>query len=216
MIPYKNLLNVICEELDIKKGEKILEAGSGTGNLALEIKKRGADVIALDNIKIALEIHKERDNKASVFLWDLTNNLPFSNNYFNKICSNNTIYTISKKKRDNLVKEFYRILKPGGKIVLSNIHKKFSPKKIYLDHIKYSIKHYGFLKTLKDIFLMSIPSLKMFFYNFKIKKEDKKGEYDFIEKYEQKELFKKAGFINISENKKVYSNQAILNSAYKQ
>lgn len=32
VIPYQELLKTICEELDIKKGEKILEAGSGTGN----------------------------------------------------------------------------------------------------------------------------------------------------------------------------------------
>jgi len=37
LIPYQELLNTICDELDIKPGEKILEAGCGTGNLALKI-----------------------------------------------------------------------------------------------------------------------------------------------------------------------------------
>ena len=40
LIPYQELLNTICDELEIRPEERILEAGCGTGNLALKVEER--------------------------------------------------------------------------------------------------------------------------------------------------------------------------------
>ncbi len=215
VIPYRELLKTICDELDIKKGEKILEAGSGTGNLALEIKKRGAEVIGFDISEEGLNRHKLKDPEANIILGDLTKKLPFPDNYFNKICSNNTLYAIPIEKRKDVMREFYRISKPGGKILISNLAVGFKPFKIYLDHIEKRIKNNGLIYAVKEIITLSIPTIKMFYYNYLIKKENKEGDFNFFGINEQKELLGKAGFKNISETKKVFTNQAILNSAFK-
>lgn len=215
VIPYQELLKTICDELEIKKGERILEAGTGTGNLALEIKKRGGVPVALDNIQEALKSYKKKDPEAIVILADLNERLPFIDNEFDKICSNNTIYAIPQKNRSALMKEFYRVLKPGAKIVIANIHKEFKPIKIYLAHIKEDVKKSGWLKVAFEALKLIVPTIKMFYYNAKIKKENKTGDFDFMEFDEQKELLRQAGFRNISENKSVYAKQGILNSSYK-
>jgi len=215
VIPYQELLNKICNELEIKPKEKILDAGSGTGNLAILIKRRGGNPVAFDNAKEALKRHKKKDNQAVIVYGDLAEKLPFSDNYFDKLCSNNVLYTIPKNKRGDVLREFYRVLKPGGKIVISNIHKGFSPFFIYWNHIKKDFQKRGFLKLIKDIFIMLPDTIKMFYYNAKIKKEHRAGDFDFLEINEQKDLLKEAGFVNISNNYNVYANQAILNSAYK-
>jgi 1-acyl-sn-glycerol-3-phosphate acyltransferase len=213
--PYKDLLNKILSILDPQKGEKILDAGAGTGNLAVLIENKSAQVIALDFSKEALEIYKNKNPNATICLHDLTKPLPFDDNYFDKIVSNNVIYNIPREKRLEVIKELKRVLKPGGLIVISNIHKNFSPLKIYLASIKESIKKDGLLKTIYLVIKLIIPTIKMFYYNFKIQKVhqfDRKNLFDFEE---QKELLIKAGFKYVSQTEFVYANQAILNYAIK-
>ncbi|MEK7078016.1 MAG: methyltransferase domain-containing protein [Patescibacteria group bacterium] len=215
VIPYQELLKVICDELDIRPGDKILEAGSGTGNLVMEIKKNGASVTGLDSSEEGIKIHKSKDLDANVVQGDLTQKLPFPDNYFDKICSNNTIYTLTQGQQINVVGEFYRILKPGGKIIVSNIKKSYSPIKIYLSHIKTNNQRHGLVKTIIFILKMAVPTIKMFYYNGKIKRAGEMNKYHFLSGEEQKELMKHSGFKNISETKQVFAQQAILNSAYK-
>ena len=215
VIPYRELLKTICDELEIKQGEKILEAGSGTGNLALEIRGRGGNVISLDNSKEGLKRHIAKDTTAKVVLGDLTKKLPFRDNYFDKICSNNTLYTIPVNKIDAIMKEFYRILKPNGKMVISNLAKNYSPLKIYSEHIKKSVKYAGLFYTIKNLAELTVPTIKMFYYNFLIKKQSEGGNFSFFDTNEQKELLGRNGFMNISENKKVFGDQAIMNHGFK-
>ncbi|PJA02414.1 hypothetical protein COX73_00885 [bacterium (Candidatus Gribaldobacteria) CG_4_10_14_0_2_um_filter_36_18] len=215
LIPYQELLETICDELEIKPGEKILEAGCGTGNLALKIKERGAKVVGLDNCQEALDIYRKKDPTAELVLADLAKKLPFPDNYFDKIASNNTLYAVPREKRDQLMKESLRILKPGGKIVLANMREGWKPINVYIDHIKKDIKIFGllvvFLKVIKNI----IPTIKMFYYNNKALKADKVGTFSFFKFDEQGSLLIKNGFKNVSKNIYVYSGQAILNSAKK-
>ena len=211
LIPYQELLEIICNELEIKPGDKILEAGCGTGNLVLKIKEGGAKVTGLDNCKEALDIcHKKCPE---LILADLEKNLPFADGYFDKISSNNTLYAVSRDKRDQLMKEFLRILKPGGKIVLANPREGWKPRKIYLRGIKDNIEKEGGWTTITKVIKMIIPTIKMFYYNHLIQKE---VNYYFFGLNEQKVLLQKAGFTNISETKSVYANEGIMNSAYKE
>jgi ubiquinone/menaquinone biosynthesis C-methylase UbiE len=215
VIPYRDLMSKLVDLLEINQGEKILEAGCGTGNLCVLMKNKGAEVVGFDSVSAALDKYKKKDTDARVVLGDLTDELPFSDSNFDKIACNNTIYTISVEKRLDLFKEFYRILKPGGKIVVSNIKIGFSPIKIYLDHIRKSVKTIGFFDTIRMIIKMIFPTIKMFNYNSKIKKANTYEQYSFVTENEQKELLKQVGFRDISINYNVYSNQGIANTAIK-
>ncbi len=213
-VPYQELLQEIITELEINSGELILDAGVGTGNLAVLMEKAGAKVMGLDFSQEALNAYKNKNSRAQTILHDLTQKLPFQNNYFNKIVSNNVLYNIPKEKRLNIIMELKRVLKPGGKIVLSNLHKGFKPIKIYIATIKENIKRFGVFNTIKLIFKMLIPTIKMFYFNFFIQKEYKfsKKLFDFEE---QKNLLEKAGFTDVSDTRLVYAGQGILNSGYK-
>lgn len=215
LIPYRELLETICDELEIKPGEKILEAGCGTGNLALKIKERGAEVVGLDNCKEALDIYHKKDPKAELVLADLAKKLPFPDSYFNKIASNNTLYAIPKEKQLFTLKELYRILKPRGKIVLTNPIKESKVFKIYITGIKESFKKGGVIFTIKTVFQLIPQTVKMFYFNSKIKSEASEGTYNFMKYEEQKNLLKTANFINILDTKLTYANQAILNTGQK-
>jgi len=209
-IPYQELLEEICEELEIKKGEKILEAGCGTGNLALKIQQRGAEVVGLDNSEVALKICHKKDPGIELVFADLGEKLPFPNDFFDKIASSNTLYAIAEKNQIKILKELYRVLKSGGKIVIVNPRRAANSRKIFLNHLKKSVEKKGLLKTLWGLIkIKPLLLLKMAYYNYKIEKEA-----CFLNERELRELLEKANFKNI-ETKLVYANQAILASATK-
>ena len=53
------------------------------------------------------------------------------------------------------------------------------------------------------------------YYNFLIQRENRNRAYSFIKPDEQRKLLQFAGFSNISENRFVYTEQAVLNFARK-
>jgi len=212
LISYQELLDEVCIALDIRKGEKILEAGCGTGNLALKIKERGGDVTGLDNCEEAIKIYKRKDPVARTILADLSRELPFSDNYFDKIALNNTLYAFPRPKQEAILREMLRILKPGGKIVLSNPRKGWDPKKIYTASIKENVKREGYLRTAQKILYLIGPTLKIFYYNIQIQKS---SDYNFLTDKEQETILQNTGFTNISKSKSVYAGQSILTVGYK-
>jgi len=205
--PYRHLLEDICNELDIRNGEKILDAGCGTGNLALLIKEKGGEVTCLDNCTAALEIYKKKDAVANIVLADLRKRLPFSDNYFDKIASNNTLYLLSKREQQKVISEFKRVLKVGGKVVLSEPKSGGSSFKIYISAIKEEIKENGISEAVLKITSLFIPVIKILYYNLIIKRE--RSEH-FFRAGEQEKLLTEAGFSVVTSDREVYTNQAIL------
>ena len=215
LIPYQELMAELGKELDLNHEDVVLDVGSGTGNFMERIKGKCKKVIGSDFSEAGIKIHKSKDPKADVILCDITQKFPFPDGYFSKIVSNNTIYTLSREQQEQTLAEIYRILKPGGKFVVSNVIKGFSPVRIYFDHISKSTKKEGIIKTIASFFVLSAPTLKMFYYNAKIKNSGLSKQYNFFGLGEQRKILENSGFVNISEEKLVYSNQAIMNSCYK-
>ncbi len=212
LIPYQELLNDLIQELDIHKGEKILDAGCGTGNLALKIKEKGAQVFGLDNCKEVFEVYRRKDPAAITILADMNNKLPFSENFLDKIVSNNTLYCFTKEKQVKILKEFLRILKPGGKIVFASPKKNWKPMRIYIQGIKKNFEKEGLFKTIKKFLRLILPTIKIFYYNFFIRRE---SSYYFFEEREQIKMFDEAGFKKPLLARTVYAGEGLMFSAQK-
>jgi len=210
--PYQELLDTICERLRVKRGEKILDAGCGTGNLAMKIQERGGVVTGVDFCREALMICQRKNPHIKTVLTDLTKPLPFPDNYFDKVASNNVLYTIAKEKQIDVLRELNRVLKPGGVLVISNPKKGWSILKIYSSGFKHTLVEEGLFRTIKKMLLMLAPTLQMFYYNFKIKRG---RHYYFFKPGEQRSLLFEAGFQKVSDDILLYGKQAILNIAIK-
>lgn len=215
-IPYQELLQDIIVSAGVTDGDQIFDAGSGTGNLSILLKAKGAKVVSFDFSSAGQEIHRQKDPSAQTINGDLTKPLPLAAGVFDAVVSNNVIYTLDKKLRPDIFKEFYRILKPGGRIVIANVHQGFAPIKIFTAHLGRSFAELGVLATLKDLATLGAVVIKMFYYNLVIKGENKSGSYDFMTEAEQKDLLRQAGFVQISENKITYAGQSYLNWARKE
>ncbi len=213
--PYQSLLGQFVIDLGNIQGKEVLDVGVGTGNLAVLLNKKGASITGLDFSKEGLDFFKKKVPDGKVVFHNLRETLPFKDSYFDYIVSNNTIYTLPKENHLRVLRELFRVMKPGGKIIISNLRVGFKPYKIYLEHIKWGLKNSGAFKVLLSVLYFAIPSLKIFYYNFLISRENSEKNYNFFHDGEQKMLLSKVGFINVSGDKLVYAEQAIMNSGYK-
>src|SRR5712672_1071620 len=50
----------LCEALDVRAGQKVLDVAAGNGNVALAAARRWCDVIASDYVSVLLERAQER------------------------------------------------------------------------------------------------------------------------------------------------------------
>jgi len=214
-IPYQRLMDDLVKVLEVKEGDLIFDAGSGTGNLSILLKEFGARPTGYDFSEKAIQIHLMKDKEAEVFLGDLTDNLPFPDNYFDKVVSNNVLYTIGKNNRLAIFKEILRVLKPDGKFVLANVHTEFNPLTIFKDHLNESLKIKGILKTAIDLIMKSYAIGRMFYYSFLLIRRDRLGKYAFVEKDEQKNLLMEAGFRTAGNTINAYSNQSYIDIGVK-
>ena len=209
---YRQLLSDVCQELGAKQGDLVLDAGSGTGNLALRIREAGGQVVALDYCRQALERHRSKDNRCSLILADLARGLPFIDDCFDRIASNNTLYTLSADDQRDTLKELHRVLKPGGKIVLANPRTGLNPLSTCLNVMADNIRAEGLWTTARKMAALMPGMIKMAYYNRRLGME---SQHHRFEPDEQRALLDDVGFRQVSETKLVYSGQAVLNGAYK-
>ncbi len=97
-------------------GKKILDIGCGTGAMMEDLTVLEADVYGLDGSSEAVGFCQRRNLK-NIRLGNLERSLPFFNNFFSAITCLDVLEHITSDEK--LLAEIYRILKPGGFLVIS-------------------------------------------------------------------------------------------------
>ncbi len=105
---------------DPQKNEKILDAGCGTGKYTEEFYRAGSDVIGIDFCPEMLEIAKRKNPQIEFLKHNINRGFPFKASRFDKITCGQTLKHI--RSLNPVLAEFYRILKPGGKLIFSVTH----------------------------------------------------------------------------------------------
>ncbi len=209
VIPYRELLQHLVDAAVIHPQHNLLDAGAGTGNLLYHLPK-GIAVTLFDQSPEALTRARSKHNNPKTIHGNLAENLPFEEHCFDTIICNNVLYTLPKEVWSSFIVECKRVLRPGGRIILSNISIGFSVMTIYKDHILKSINRKGWIYTMSELIALSRPTFKMFRYNAKLKHEHATGQYHFVTPGEQRELLLKAGLLIAHDERSVYAGQAIM------
>jgi ubiquinone/menaquinone biosynthesis C-methylase UbiE len=111
----------LCEALDLRAGQKVLDVAAGNGNATLAAARRWCDVTSTDYVPALLQRGRARANAEE---WEIefkeadAEALPFKNGSFDAVVS--TFGVMFTANQEQAAAELLRVCKSGGKIGLAN------------------------------------------------------------------------------------------------
>jgi len=111
----------LCEAMDLRSGERVLDVAAGNGNVALAAARRGCDVVATDYVSALLERARERaaaERLPMEFREADAEALPFPDGSFDVVVS--TFGVMFTPDQERAASELVRVCKPRGRIGLAN------------------------------------------------------------------------------------------------
>jgi ubiquinone/menaquinone biosynthesis C-methylase UbiE len=111
----------LCEALDVRSGQKVLDVAAGNGNASLAAARRWCNVVSTDYVLALLDRARER---AAAERLDIdfreadAEALPFADDSFDMVVS--TFGVMFTPDQDRAAAEMVRVCKRGGKIGLAN------------------------------------------------------------------------------------------------
>jgi ubiquinone/menaquinone biosynthesis C-methylase UbiE len=111
----------LCEALDLRAGQKVLDVAAGNGNASLAAARRWCEVVSTDYVPALLDRGRERARAERLdiaFQEADAEALPFPNGSFDVVVS--TFGVMFTPDQDRAAAELARVCKRGGKIGLAN------------------------------------------------------------------------------------------------
>lgn len=140
--------------LPVEPGMKALDAGCGTGNFSYKLAEKGAEVTAVDISEDMLKKAKEKfpsHTNSIVFKQADLYQLPFSEGSFDAVASMAVFEFFHDGQQ--VFNELYRVLKPGGYLLIGTINKDSSWGELYQseDFQKSTVFKHASFKTMEDL-----------------------------------------------------------------
>jgi ubiquinone/menaquinone biosynthesis C-methylase UbiE len=111
----------LCEAVDLRSNQRVLDVAAGNGNATLAAARRFANVVSTDYVAALLEGGRRRaeaDRLPVTFREADAEALPFADASFDVVLS--TFGVMFTPNQDNAARELLRVCRPGGKIGLAN------------------------------------------------------------------------------------------------
>ncbi|MDR6292516.1 ubiquinone/menaquinone biosynthesis C-methylase UbiE [Inquilinus ginsengisoli] len=111
----------LCEALDLRAGQRVLDVAAGNGNASLAAARRWCDVVATDYVPALLDRASERAAAERLVITVREADaeaLPFADGSFDAVVS--TFGVMFTPDQDRAAAELVRVCRRGGKIGLAN------------------------------------------------------------------------------------------------
>jgi ubiquinone/menaquinone biosynthesis C-methylase UbiE len=111
----------------VKPGDCVLEVGCGTGTLTLAAKRQAGPsgkAFGIDVIPGMIELSQRKaahSNEDVAFQLGSIDDIPFTANQFDVVMCSFMIFHMSETTRRKGIAEIYRVLKPGGRLLVLDL-----------------------------------------------------------------------------------------------
>lgn len=142
-----NLFNAYYERPEVLRlagdvaGRRILDAGCGSGPLSAALRAKGALVTGFDVSAAMVDLARQRlGEDAALHVADLAEPLPFVDAEFDDVVASLVLHYLEDWARP--LAELRRVLKPGGRLILSVNHPVIFPV-VYPDENYFAVTRYS-------------------------------------------------------------------------
>jgi ubiquinone/menaquinone biosynthesis C-methylase UbiE len=111
----------LCEAVDLRSNQRVLDVAAGNGNATLAAARRFADVVSTDYVAALLDRGRERARAEGLdvtFQQADAEALPFPDASFDVVLS--TFGVMFTPRQEQAARELIRVCRPGGKIGLAS------------------------------------------------------------------------------------------------
>jgi ubiquinone/menaquinone biosynthesis C-methylase UbiE len=191
---YLANLREIATATALQPGSRVLDAGSGTGNLSLMLRDQGARVVSCDFSESALACHRRKDPQAELVQASLEERLPFDDAGFRTVYCASVLFALSESGCALALREFLRVLHPGGRLVVTVAAPEKRNRRLVQTHFRSMVREHGWLNGTTR-FLFRLPNLlQVLHYNRRLQQlPDWQGYHRFSEE-ELRAILRGAGF----------------------
>ena len=174
-----------------KKNSNILDLASGTGDICIELAKqnKGFKILHTDiNLKMLEEGQKKLIDHGIIIssLACDAEKLPFPSNHFDCVTMAFGLRNVTRKEK--AIEEIYRVLSPGGKFVLLEFSKIWSPLSKVYDNFSFNV-----LPKLGKFFAKDEKSYRYLVESIRVHPDQKN-----LKKIIEQAGFEKVNFKNLS------------------
>jgi ubiquinone/menaquinone biosynthesis C-methylase UbiE len=123
------LRTVLADDLELRPGDRVLDVGCGPGRLARVFAERVAPTGEVVGIDAAVEMinrassQARRRRAAATFQVGFAQDLPFPDASFDAVGCTLALHHVAENDQQTAVEEMYRVLKPGGRLLIAEFHK---------------------------------------------------------------------------------------------
>lgn len=120
---YKEILNLIYNEVLSLKSKKVLDIGFGTGTLTSRLYEKGIEIYGQDFSKEMFDIAKGKMPNANLYSKDFSHGLDEAllTNKYDAIIATYSLHHLVDEDKIDFIKSLLPILNDGGKILIGDV-----------------------------------------------------------------------------------------------
>ena len=191
--PYQAMIARQVDLVEPAPGDRVLDAGTGSGNLAAALARRGARVTGIDFCEPAFELARPKAPDATFQFGDLTRPLPFETASFDKVTCSAVLHVLSEDQQRFALTELGRVLRPGGRLVVTAFANGFSALKVYAETLRAERRATTLAATAAFGLRYSWNTARVLYYVWRIQRQHRRGAYAYVDEGSLRALLTSAG-----------------------
>jgi ubiquinone/menaquinone biosynthesis C-methylase UbiE len=191
--PYQAMIARQVALLAPEPGSHVLDAGTGSGNLAAALERAGAQVTGIDFCEPALVLARAKAPKATFQFGDLTRPLAFPDASFDHVACSAVLHVLSADEQRVALSELARFLRPGGRLVVTAFATGFRALTVYGESLREERRASSLAATIRFALRYSFNTARILLYVRRIQRMHKRGAYAYVDEASLQALLRDVG-----------------------